>query len=125
MDVFEALRARGGNSWVKAGGLAPWLFSPSTPLPRRHCISMLDSFDFRDHICMVLPLLGVSFFDFMSTNSFRPFDVRDVRSFAVQLLDGIACAWAGRVFTLGSADAHTNQTCTGAASRTRTSSRRT
>eukprot|EP01086_Lenisia_limosa_P006636 TRINITY_DN25616_c0_g1_i1.p1 TRINITY_DN25616_c0_g1~~TRINITY_DN25616_c0_g1_i1.p1 ORF type:complete len:416 (-),score=57.04 TRINITY_DN25616_c0_g1_i1:67-1314(-) len=50
-----------------------------------HCIRLLDRFDFRNHVCMVFPLYGLSIYDFLRTNKFRPFRPDDVRVFALQL----------------------------------------
>lgn len=59
------------------------------PHAKCHCVHLRDSFDFRGHICMVFDLLGLSLFDYMKANSFRPFELRQVQHFSVQLLEAI------------------------------------
>ena len=60
----------------------------------RYCLSLLQWFDFRNHICMVFPRLGASIFDYMKSNGFRPFSLAEVRHMAAQLLTAVQCALA-------------------------------
>lgn len=53
------------------------------------CVILRDDFDYRGHICMVFDLLGISLFDFMKENGFRPFELKEVQHFAVQLLSAL------------------------------------
>ena len=58
---------------------------------RNRCIHLLDTFDFRGHICIVTDLLGQSVFDFLKGNSFVPFPNSQIQSFARQLFTSVAC----------------------------------
>jgi dual-specificity kinase len=55
----------------------------------RSCIHLLDCFDYRDHICMVFELLAQSLFDYLKDNSFSPFPLKQIKSFAFQLLTSV------------------------------------
>jgi dual-specificity kinase len=57
----------------------------------RKCIHLQDCFDYRNHICIVTELLGMSVFDFLKGNNFIPFPPAHVQHFAKQLLDSVAC----------------------------------
>ncbi|WFC99349.1 dual-specificity kinase [Malassezia yamatoensis] len=54
------------------------------------CIQLLDTFDFRNHVCIVSDLLDRSVFDFLKDNSFQPFPCRHIWSFAKQLCKSVA-----------------------------------
>ena len=58
---------------------------------RNRCIHLQDCFDFRNHICIVMELLGQSVFDFLKKNSFTPFPNSQIQSFAQQLFTSVAC----------------------------------
>jgi len=49
-----------------------------------------DCFDWRGHICIVTPLLGLSVFDFLKQGGFVPFPGSHIQAFARQLLGSIA-----------------------------------
>lgn len=55
------------------------------------CIHLRDTFDFRNHICIVTDLLGQSVFDFLKNNEFVPFPSSHIQSFARQLFTSVAC----------------------------------
>ncbi|RVX71980.1 hypothetical protein B0A52_04578 [Exophiala mesophila] len=57
---------------------------------RNKCIHLRDSFDFRNHICIVTDLLGQSVFDFLKGNSFVPFPSSQIQAFARQLFTSVA-----------------------------------
>ncbi|KAG9232752.1 kinase-like domain-containing protein [Amylocarpus encephaloides] len=57
---------------------------------RNRCIHLRDCFDYRDHICIVMDLLGQSVFDFLKGNSFVPFPNSQIQSFARQLFTSVA-----------------------------------
>ena len=61
---------------------------------RNKCIHLRDSFDFRNHICIVTDLLGQSVFDFLKGNGFVPFPSSQIQSFARQLFTSVACKCA-------------------------------
>ena len=47
---------------------------------------MLYHFSHYNHICMLFPLLSISVFDFLKLNSYHPFPLSHVQSFAKQIL---------------------------------------
>lgn len=57
---------------------------------RNRCIQLRDCFDWRGHICIVTPLLGLSVFDFLKSGGFVPFPGSHIQAFAWQLLGSIA-----------------------------------
>ena len=58
---------------------------------RSKCIHLIDTFTYRNHVCIVSELLGQSVFDFLKDNEFHPFPCKDIWSFAKQLLRSVAC----------------------------------
>jgi dual-specificity kinase len=60
---------------------------------RNKCIHLRDSFDYRNHICIVTDLLGQSVFDFLKGNTFVPFPSTQIQSFARQLFTSVACGY--------------------------------
>jgi dual-specificity kinase len=58
---------------------------------RNKCIHLRDTFDFRNHICIVTDLLGQSVFDFLKSNTFVPFPSTHIQQFARQLFTSVAC----------------------------------
>jgi hypothetical protein len=58
---------------------------------RSYVIHLKRTFDFRNHVCMVFDVMGLSVFDFLKNNGFRPFPIEHVRTMAHQLLIGIQC----------------------------------
>lgn len=58
---------------------------------RNRCIHLRDCFDYRNHICIVTDLLGMSVFDFLKSNGFVPFPSTHIQSFARQLFTSVAC----------------------------------
>ncbi|PSK51814.1 hypothetical protein B9Z65_3081 [Elsinoe australis] len=57
---------------------------------RNKCIHLRDTFDFRNHICIVTDLLGQSVFDFLKLNNFVPFPSSHIQQFARQLFTSVA-----------------------------------
>ncbi|KAH0610522.1 uncharacterized protein H6S33_012049 [Morchella sextelata] len=57
---------------------------------KNKCIHLRDCFDYRNHICIVTDLLGMSVFDFLKANTFAPFPNSHIQSFARQLLTSVA-----------------------------------
>lgn len=68
-----------------------WMLTRRPSRIRSKCISLLEYFDFRNHICLVTPLLGQSVFDFLKGNSFQPFPEAHIQSFAKDLLTSLSC----------------------------------
>mmetsp|Transcript_38014 Transcript_38014/g.82650 ORF Transcript_38014/g.82650 Transcript_38014/m.82650 type:complete len:510 (-) Transcript_38014:270-1799(-) len=60
------------------------------PKGRRHCVALQDWFDYRGHVCMVFEKLGLSLYDFLRKNHYKPFNIDLVREFGVQLLESVA-----------------------------------
>ncbi|CAN6623661.1 dual specificity protein kinase Kns1p [Trichomonascus vanleenenianus] len=54
------------------------------------CIHLRECFDYKNHICIVTDLLGISVFDFMHSNRFLPFPGSHIQSFARQLLQSVS-----------------------------------
>ena len=44
-----------------------------------HCVHMREWFEYRHHVCMVFEKLGLSLYDFLRKNSYKPFHVDLVR----------------------------------------------
>ncbi|KAJ2805868.1 serine threonine protein kinase CMGC group, partial [Coemansia guatemalensis] len=60
------------------------------PTNAYQCMHVNETFDYRNHVCMVFDLLGPSVFDFLKENEFRPFSLHHVQLFAEQLLRSVA-----------------------------------
>ena len=45
-----------------------------------HCVRLLEWFDYRGHVCMVFERLGLSLYDFMRKNAYKPFPLAMVRA---------------------------------------------
>ncbi|CAG8554705.1 14001_t:CDS:2 [Acaulospora morrowiae] len=53
------------------------------------CIQLRHWFDYRNHICMVFDLYGMSLFDFLKQNDFNPFPLNQIQHIARQLLHSV------------------------------------
>lgn len=62
------------------------------PRNEHKCIHYIDTFDYENHVCIVTELLDISVFDFLKSNHYAPFPLKQIQSFARQLLDSVACA---------------------------------
>ncbi|DBB08056.1 hypothetical protein WJX82_008051 [Trebouxia sp. C0006] len=60
------------------------------PQNRWHCVHLQEWFDYRGHVCMVFEKLGLSLYDFLRVNQYRPFRIDVVREFGRQLLESVA-----------------------------------
>ena len=58
---------------------------------RNQCVRMVDSFRYKDHICIVTQLLGPSVFEVMRRRNLHPFTLQYVQTFARQLFRSVAC----------------------------------
>ncbi|KAG5519845.1 hypothetical protein PMAC_000120 [Pneumocystis sp. 'macacae'] len=67
------------------------------PENHKRCIQMKDCFEYRNHVCIVTGLLGMSVFDFLKGNGFEPFPGTHIREFAEQLFRSVACKDDGAV----------------------------
>lgn len=54
-----------------------------------HCIQLLRWFDYHGHIGMVFEMLGQSVFDFLKSNNFKPFPLKQIREIASQLIKAV------------------------------------
>lgn len=60
------------------------------PTNEFQCVQLLETFDFRNHVCIVSDLLDRSVFDFLKDNHFEPFPCRNIWHFAKQLFKSVA-----------------------------------
>ena len=62
----------------------------SDPEGRYNCIMLGNWFDYRGHICMVFEKCGLSLFEFLRKNHYKPFSPYLVQTFGRQLLRAVA-----------------------------------
>mmetsp|Transcript_14541 Transcript_14541/g.23935 ORF Transcript_14541/g.23935 Transcript_14541/m.23935 type:complete len:452 (+) Transcript_14541:324-1679(+) len=62
----------------------------SDPVGKFNCIKMETWFDYRGHICMVFEKCGLSLFDFLRKNHYKPFSSHLVQNFGRQLLRAVS-----------------------------------
>ena len=55
----------------------------------RGCIHLNDYFLYQGHICMVFNLLSQSLYDFFQESKFAPFSIRQIQSFAQQIINSV------------------------------------
>ncbi|PNH03834.1 Serine/threonine-protein kinase AFC2 [Tetrabaena socialis] len=55
-----------------------------------HCVALREWFEYRGHVCMVFEKLGLSLFDYMRKNSYKPFPLDVVQEFGRQLLEAVS-----------------------------------
>lgn len=60
------------------------------PQNQNRCIHLLECFDYKNHICIVTDLFGMSIFDFLESNHYIPFPRSHIKSFAKQLFSSVA-----------------------------------
>lgn len=60
------------------------------PSNENKCIHLLETFNFKNHVCIVSELLGKSVFDFLKENKFQPFPPLHIWQFAKQLMQSVA-----------------------------------
>ncbi|XP_068187252.1 dual specificity protein kinase CLK1-like isoform X2 [Antennarius striatus] len=53
------------------------------------CVRMLDWFEYRGHVCIVLELLGISTFEFLQRNKSLTFSVDQIRHMAFQIFKAV------------------------------------
>ncbi|KAJ3164676.1 dual specificity protein kinase kns1 [Geranomyces variabilis] len=59
------------------------------PYQESHCIPLLSTFVYRNHTCMVFPLLSQSVFDYLKENQFVPFLPHQTAEIALQLTQAV------------------------------------
>jgi dual-specificity kinase len=62
----------------------------SDPVGKFNCIKMETWFDYRGHICMVFEKCGLSLFDFLRKNHYKPFSSHLVQNYGRQLLRAVS-----------------------------------
>lgn len=60
------------------------------PCQTRHCVQLLEWFNYRGHVCMVFERLGPSLYDILRRNGYKPFPFYMAQAFAKQLLESVA-----------------------------------
>ncbi|KAG2495652.1 hypothetical protein HYH03_006252 [Edaphochlamys debaryana] len=60
------------------------------PSGTNHCVALREWFDYRGHVCMVFEKLGLSLFDYMRKNNYKPFPLDIVQDFGRQLLEAVS-----------------------------------
>ncbi|KAG8755269.1 dual specificity protein kinase kns1 [Serendipita sp. 396] len=66
------------------------LLKDRDPTNMYKCIHLMETFDHRNHVCIVTELLGMCIYDFLKENDFRPFPRPQILQFAQQLLSSVA-----------------------------------
>ena len=51
-----------------------------------HCLELLESFRFRNHLCLAMPVFGSNLFEYLKARKFKPLSLSKVRAIAYQLL---------------------------------------
>ncbi|KAI8829864.1 kinase-like domain-containing protein [Chytriomyces cf. hyalinus JEL632] len=59
------------------------------PSNLKRCIHLINHFEHRNHTCMVFELLAQSLFDFLKDNSFSPFPMTHIQTFALQICEAV------------------------------------
>ena len=57
---------------------------------RANCIQISETFEFRNHTCLVFPLYGLNLYEYLKAKGFRGCSMPFVRQVAIQLLDCLA-----------------------------------
>jgi serine/threonine protein kinase len=60
------------------------------PDDKSSCVRLTDSFEWRGHVCMIFPRYGLSLYDFLKKNNYKPFRPTEVAMFGVQLCLAVA-----------------------------------
>nr|XP_045581368.1 cyclin-dependent kinase 11B-like isoform X4 [Procambarus clarkii] len=55
------------------------------PYNKHLCVRMLSWFDYHGHVCIAFDMLGLSVFDFLKDNNYRPYGLEQVRHISYQL----------------------------------------
>lgn len=67
------------------------------PEGRQPCIRLLRHFEYQGHVCMVFEKLGLSVFEFLRRNNYRPYPLDQARHIIQQLLQAVAFMHALRL----------------------------
>uniref|UniRef100_A0A8C5GDX7 dual-specificity kinase n=1 Tax=Gouania willdenowi TaxID=441366 RepID=A0A8C5GDX7_GOUWI len=63
--------------------------SEKDPQNKHNCVQMLDWFNFYGHVCISFELLSLSTFDFMKSNNFLPYPIKQIRHMAQQICNAV------------------------------------
>ncbi|XP_018010753.1 uncharacterized protein LOC108668115 isoform X3 [Hyalella azteca] len=63
--------------------------SEKDPADKQLCVKMLSWFDYHGHVCIAFQMLGLSVFDFLKDNNYRPYPLDQVRLMGYQLCHAI------------------------------------
>ncbi|KAF2360741.1 Protein kinase domain [Trinorchestia longiramus] len=63
--------------------------SEKDPADKQLCVKMLSWFDYHGHVCIAFQMLGLSVFDFLKDNNYRPYPLEQVRLMGYQLCHAI------------------------------------
>jgi len=63
--------------------------SEKDPANKQLCVKMLSWFDYYGHVCISFQMLGLSVFDFLKDNNYRPYPLEQVRLMGYQLCHAI------------------------------------
>lgn len=88
IKVVRKIRKYSESARIEADLLAD--IARADPAGVSGCVRAFKSFEWQEHVCIVFEPLGMSLFDYVKANSFRPLPLYCVQSFA----DQITCAVA-------------------------------
>lgn len=54
-----------------------------------HIIHVLDSFTFRNHVCLTFDLMGVNLYEYLKANNYQGFDTDLLRKWGIQILKAL------------------------------------
>lgn len=64
--------------------------SEKDPHSQHNCVQMLDWFNYYGHVCISFQLLSVSTFDFLKSNNFLPYPIKQIRHMAQQICHAVS-----------------------------------
>ncbi|KAJ3374104.1 Dual specificity tyrosine-phosphorylation-regulated kinase [Allomyces arbusculus] len=62
-----------------------------------NCVQMVETFKFRNHLCIVFELLSMNLYEFIKGNDFRGSSVGLIRRFTVQILNCLCLLWRNQI----------------------------
>ncbi|XP_065843592.1 dual specificity protein kinase CLK2-like isoform X2 [Oscarella lobularis] len=60
------------------------------PKGEQLCVQLKDRFDYYGHMCLVFEMLGLSVFDFLKDNNYRPYPLHHVQRISYQVIRAVA-----------------------------------
>jgi dual specificity tyrosine-phosphorylation-regulated kinase 2/3/4 len=58
---------------------------------------MVETFKFRNHLCIAFELLSINLYEFIKGNDFRGFTLSLIRRFTIQILNCLCLLWKHQV----------------------------